>query len=226
MRRNRNSGRGKPNFRKERKNNENDGRCYECGKHGHIQADCPDLKKKLSRNLQRKKSFGTWSDEEECDHEESANMCFMALEDDNNEESGERGFSGNRRINEEEDSEQLGLMADEGASEEQRKKNRKGKWYLDSACSRHMTGDKQLFKTVTRLDGGIVTFGDKSKGNVIGVGKVPLSPTCDVDEVYLVDELGYNLLSISQLYDNDYEVRFKKHGWFIEDESGKIILSG
>ncbi|XP_019248325.1 PREDICTED: uncharacterized protein LOC109227582 [Nicotiana attenuata] len=109
---------------------------------------------------------------------------------------------------------------------EHHKKNRKGKWYLDNACSRHMTGDKQLFKTVTKLDGGTVTFGDKSKGNVIGVRKVPLSPTCDVDEVYLVDELGYNLLSISQLCDNDYEVRFKKHGWFIDDESGKVILSG
>ncbi|XP_070046540.1 uncharacterized protein [Nicotiana tomentosiformis] len=110
--------------------------------------------------------------------------------------------------------------------QEHRKKNRKGKWYLDSACSRHMTGDKQLFKSITKLDGGTVTFGDKSKGNVIGVGKVPLSSTCDVDEVYLVDELGYNLLSISQLCDNDYEARFKKHGWFIEDELGNIILSG
>ncbi|XP_070039821.1 uncharacterized protein [Nicotiana tomentosiformis] len=110
--------------------------------------------------------------------------------------------------------------------QEYRKKNRKGKWYLDSACSRHMTGDKQLFKTVTKLDGGTFSFGDKSKGNVIGVGKVPLSSTCDVDEVYLVNELGYNLLSISQLCDNDCEVRFKKHGWFIEDKSGKVILSG
>nr|XP_016489910.1 PREDICTED: uncharacterized protein LOC107809751 [Nicotiana tabacum] len=86
---------------------------------------------------------------------------------------------------------------------EHRKKNRKGKLYLD----------------ITELDGGTVTFGDKSKGNAIGVGKVPLSSAYDVDEVYLVDELRYNFLSISQLCDNDYEVRFKKHGWFIEDES-------
>ncbi|XP_009593492.1 uncharacterized protein [Nicotiana tomentosiformis] len=81
--------------------------------------------------------------------------------------------------------------------QEQQKKNRKGKWYLDSVCSGHMTCDKQLFKTVTKLDGETVTFGDKSKGNVIGVGRVHFSSTCDVDEVYLVDELGYNLLSIS-----------------------------
>ncbi|XP_075107183.1 uncharacterized protein LOC142180148 [Nicotiana tabacum] len=110
--------------------------------------------------------------------------------------------------------------------QEHRKKNQKGKWYLDSACSRHMTGDKQLFKTVTKLDGGTVTFGDKSKGNIIGIGNVPLSSTCEVDEVYLVDELGYNLLSSSQLCENDYEVRFKKYSWFIEDKSGKVILSG
>ncbi|XP_019256245.1 PREDICTED: uncharacterized protein LOC109234627 [Nicotiana attenuata] len=247
MRKNRNSRKGIPNFRKGRINNENDGRCYECGKHGHIQADCPEQKKKLSRNLQRKKSFGAWSDEEEFDHEEIANMCFMALEDDSNEESGELGSSGNRGINEKEDSDQLGLMADERTSEvrplncpncyeqefidialadiervlnelrkiqrekkewalkleEHRKKNRKGKWYLESVCSRHMTGDKQLSKTVTKLDGGTVTFGDKSKGNVIGVGKVPLSPTCDVDEVYL----GYYISSIRSDHGGEFESR-------------------
>ncbi|XP_070049735.1 uncharacterized protein [Nicotiana tomentosiformis] len=106
-----------------------------------------------------------------------------------------------------------------------RKNNRKGKWYLESACSRHMTSDKQLFKTVTKLDGGLATFGDKSKGNVIGVGKVPINSSCDVDEVHLADELGYNLLSISQLCDNDYEVRIKNHSWFIKDESCRIIIS-
>nr|XP_016485315.1 PREDICTED: uncharacterized protein LOC107805756 [Nicotiana tabacum] len=135
-----------------------------------------------------------WSDEEESNHEGIANMCFMAIKEDIDEDSSE-----------------LGLIADEGTSEEHRKKNRKGKWYLDSTCSRHMTSDKQMFKTVTKLDGAKITFGDKSKGNIIGVGRVPLSSTCNVDEIYLVDELGY-----------DYEVRFKKHGWFIKEESESI----
>ncbi|XP_075082976.1 uncharacterized protein LOC142166947 [Nicotiana tabacum] len=175
----RNSRRGKSNFRKGRMNNDNyknDGRCYECGKHGHIQAECPELKKKLSRNFQKKKSFGAWSDEEEFDHEEIAVKTQV------------------------QEQQEMDLK--------QFKKNKKGKWYLDSACSRNMTGDKQLFKTVTKLEGGTVTFGDKSKGNVIGVGRVPLNSTCDVEEVYLVDELGYNLLGISQLCDNDYEMIF------------------
>ncbi|XP_070019924.1 uncharacterized protein [Nicotiana sylvestris] len=209
--------------------------CYECEKCGHVQANCPELKKKLSKNLQKKKYFGAWSDEEESDHEEIANMMFMAIKEDSNKDSGELGLMADEGEDKEENLGELGLMADVGTSEvkgqqemglEHRKKNQKGKWYLDSACSRHMTGGKQLFKTVTKLDGETITFGDKSKGNVIRVGRVPLSSIYDVDKVYLVDELSYNLLSISQLCDNDCEVHFKKHGWFIEDKSGKVILSG
>ncbi|XP_070041454.1 uncharacterized protein [Nicotiana tomentosiformis] len=142
MRKNRNSRRGRSNFRKGRTRNKNDGRCHEYEKDGHIQVDCPELKKKLSRNLQNKKSFGAWSDEEESDHEKIINMCFMAINEDSNKDSGELGLMVDEGADEEEDSGGLGLMANEGTSEEHRKNNRKGKWYLDSACSRHMTGDK------------------------------------------------------------------------------------
>nr|XP_009607015.1 uncharacterized protein LOC104101271 [Nicotiana tomentosiformis] len=334
IRRNRNNRRGKSNFGKGRMSNEadkNDGRCYECGKFGHIQADCPELKKKLSRSMQKKKAFGAWSDEEESDHEKIANICFMVLSD--KEDSRELGLMA--YINDEEDdSREPCSLSDEGTSEvctplcpicyelqefvdisladiervvnalrrtKREKEREKKDWALKlEVCEieRDMLQDEVnelklqlngLQKTtslspvktirmlitrrkslvpfvvkmaivltiagtelelkvvlvtltthpapivvkeatpqiiaVTKLDGGTVTFGDKYKGNVIGVGKVPLSSTCDVDEVYLVDELGYNLLSISQLCGNDYEVRFKKHGWFIEDESGNIILS-
>nr|XP_009771363.1 PREDICTED: uncharacterized protein LOC104221912 [Nicotiana sylvestris] len=75
----------------------------------------------------------------------------------------------------------------------------KGKWYLDSACSSHMTGDKNLFKEVTKIDGGSVKFGDDSKGKIVGSGTIPFNNNCDITEIYLVDGLNYNLLSISQL---------------------------
>ena len=32
-------------------------------------------------------------------------------------------------------------------------------WYLDSGCSRHMTGDQSLFKVFESKKGGNVTFG-------------------------------------------------------------------
>ena len=48
----------------------------------------------------------------------------------------------------------------------------KSKWYLDSSCSRHMTGDKDQFFTLERKDEGLVNFGDNSKGKIIGIEKV------------------------------------------------------
>ncbi|XP_075087563.1 uncharacterized protein LOC142169581 [Nicotiana tabacum] len=79
---------------------------------------------------------------------------------------------------------------------------------------------------VTKINGGNVKFGDDSKEKIIGTGTVPLSNNCDITEICLVDGLNYNLLSISQLCGSGYEVKFKKAGCAIEDESGKIILLG
>ncbi|WP_409226504.1 hypothetical protein, partial [Klebsiella pneumoniae] len=50
--------------------------------------------------------------------------------------------------------------------------HKKDQWYLDSGCSRHMTGDKAKFISLTLKDGGYVTFGDDSKGKIIGIGKI------------------------------------------------------
>ena len=36
-------------------------------------------------------------------------------------------------------------------------------WYLDNGCSRHMIGDRSLFKVFESKKGGNVTFGDGSK---------------------------------------------------------------
>ena len=36
-------------------------------------------------------------------------------------------------------------------------------WYLNNGCSRHMTGDRTLFKVFESKKGGNVTFGDGSK---------------------------------------------------------------
>ena len=35
-------------------------------------------------------------------------------------------------------------------------------WYLDNGCSRHMTRDKSLFKSLKEKEDGYVTFGDDS----------------------------------------------------------------
>ncbi|XP_075076369.1 uncharacterized protein LOC142163020 [Nicotiana tabacum] len=56
MRKNKNSRRSKSNFRKGRMNNDNDkndGTCYECGKHGHIQDESPELSKETQQELSK-----------------------------------------------------------------------------------------------------------------------------------------------------------------------------
>uniref|UniRef100_A0A1S4BVA2 CCHC-type domain-containing protein n=1 Tax=Nicotiana tabacum TaxID=4097 RepID=A0A1S4BVA2_TOBAC len=92
MRRYRNTRRGRIPPRRTRKYNEqdkNDGKCYECGRFGHVQAECPDLKRKVSRGFNKNKSFGSWSDEDSSENEEIAKLCFMIiLENDMNKLSG------------------------------------------------------------------------------------------------------------------------------------------
>jgi hypothetical protein len=54
----------------------------------------------------------------------------------------------------------------------QRKKN---PWYIDSGCSKHMTGDKSKFLTLSDSKSGNVTFGNDAPGKVKGKGIVSLS---------------------------------------------------
>lgn len=46
-------------------------------------------------------------------------------------------------------------------------------WYLDSGCSRHVSGDKS-FKYIDKCSGGNVTFGDGSRSRVKGKGTVEI----------------------------------------------------
>jgi hypothetical protein len=42
-----------------------------------------------------------------------------------------------------------------------------------------------------------IVFGDNSKGDILGLGKIAISNDNSISNVLLVDSLGYNLLSIS-----------------------------
>ena len=47
-------------------------------------------------------------------------------------------------------------------------------WYLDSGCSRHMIGNKAMFKTLFEGKIGIVTFRDGNKSVIRGIGTVDI----------------------------------------------------
>ncbi|GAV84554.1 hypothetical protein CFOL_v3_27998, partial [Cephalotus follicularis] len=82
-------------------------------------------------------------------------------------------------------------------------------WYLDSGCSKHMTGNKSLFVKFESKEGGDVTFGDNGKGKIKGFGSIGKNKT-SIHNVLFVDGLKHNLLSISQLCNKDCRVSFEK----------------
>ncbi len=69
---------------------------------------------------------------------------------------------------------------------------------LDSGCTNHMTGEKSMFSSLQlNHDAQEIVFGDNGKGEVVGVGKIPISNDQSISNVLLVDSLSYNLLSVS-----------------------------
>ncbi|KAH6776310.1 hypothetical protein C2S52_013871 [Perilla frutescens var. hirtella] len=75
-------------------------------------------------------------------------------------------------------------------------KKAKDIWYLDSGCSKHMTGDREDLDGYEEIKGPLVTFGDNSKSRTIGEGFVVKGKVV-VNGVSHVDGLKHKLLSIS-----------------------------
>ncbi|KAI3677759.1 hypothetical protein L6452_37027 [Arctium lappa] len=79
----------------------------------------------------------------------------------------------------------------------------KGKsiWHVDSGCSRHMTGNMSCLQDFKHINGGHVAFGDNlTGGKISGKGNVTKGKMT-FEDVYYVDQLKYNLLSVSQVVD-------------------------
>jgi hypothetical protein len=100
-------------------------------------------------------------------------------------------------------------------------------WYLDSGCSRHMTGEKERFTSLSQHKSGTVTFGDDSKGEIIGKGIIGNPNSSCIKDVYLVDGLKHSLLSISQLCDKGNRVIFDTHYCAVQDKTtDEVIFTG
>ncbi|GJZ74544.1 hypothetical protein Tco_0639009, partial [Tanacetum coccineum] len=70
---------------------------------------------------------------------------------------------------------------------------------INSGCSGSMTGDKDKLSDFKEFKGGYVAFGNDSKGGRIS-GKGTIKTSClDFEKVSYVEELKFNLLSVSQI---------------------------
>jgi hypothetical protein len=97
-------------------------------------------------------------------------------------------------------------------------------WLIDFGCSRHMTGEKGWFSilvpVVTRR---YITFGDNGRGRVLSEGEIKVSDKITLRHVALVQSLGYNLVSVSQLLDEGFEMLFRPGGSQILDSRGGLV---
>ncbi|GJV08302.1 retrovirus-related pol polyprotein from transposon TNT 1-94 [Tanacetum coccineum] len=98
-------------------------------------------------------------------------------------------------------------------------------WYLDSGCSRHMTGNRsQLMNFVSKFL-GIVRFGNDHISRIIEYGDYQLG-NVTISRVCYVEGLGHNLFSVGQFCDTDLEVAFWKNTCFIRNLEGVDLPSG
>ncbi|WCJ31588.1 Retrovirus-related Pol polyprotein from transposon RE1 [Euphorbia peplus] len=95
-------------------------------------------------------------------------------------------------------------------------------WYIDSGCSRHMTGDEKAFITFDPKRGGKVSFGDAQKGRILGSGSIGTNPP--IEDVSLVRGLKFNLLSVAQLCDKGRDVVFSSSGCKILDSKSREVI--
>ncbi|KAJ9702803.1 hypothetical protein PVL29_004509 [Vitis rotundifolia] len=99
-------------------------------------------------------------------------------------------------------------------------------WYLDSGCSHHMTGNKSLFTSFTEFDGGNVTFGDGNMARVKGKGTIYAPNIPNLEEVLYVEGLRSNLISISQMCENEFNVQFSQNLCKVFDLNDVCVMIG
>ncbi|GKD52563.1 ribonuclease H-like domain-containing protein, partial [Tanacetum coccineum] len=93
-----------------------------------------------------------------------------------------------------------------GASLSNSQLNVKG--FVDSGCSRHMSGNIAHLLDFKDFNGGYVTFGGGANGGrITGIGTIK-TDKLDFEDVYFVKELKFNLFSVSQMCDKKNYVLF------------------
>ncbi|GJT11190.1 retrovirus-related pol polyprotein from transposon TNT 1-94 [Tanacetum coccineum] len=98
-------------------------------------------------------------------------------------------------------------------------------WYLDSGCSKHMTGDRSQLTNFVNKFLGTVKFGNDHVAKILGYGDYQIG-NVTISRVYYVEGLGHNLFSVGQFCDSNLEVAFRQHTCFIRNLEGVDLLTG
>jgi hypothetical protein len=83
-------------------------------------------------------------------------------------------------------------------------------WLIDFGYSCHMTGSSKWLSSLYHVQcKEYITFGDNNKGKVLSRGTIWVNESFVLKDVALVSNLHLNLLSVLQLLQDGFEVRFK-----------------
>ncbi|GJU31564.1 integrase, catalytic region, zinc finger, CCHC-type containing protein [Tanacetum coccineum] len=97
-------------------------------------------------------------------------------------------------------------------------------WYLDSGCSKHMTGDRSQLTNFVHKFLGTVKFSNYQIEKIMGYGDYYIG-NITISRVYYVEGFRHNIFSVDQFYDLDLEVAFRKHTCFVRNLEGDDLLS-
>lgn len=104
---------------------------------------------------------------------------------------------------------------------------RKNLWVDDSGFSKHMTEDKKEFIKLDDWNSGYVCFGDNSSIKINGHGTLDIDGKLKAHDVYYMEGLKHNLLSLSRICDKGYKFKFDSIGCQISKQSiGRVVAGG
>ncbi|GJZ24361.1 retrovirus-related pol polyprotein from transposon TNT 1-94 [Tanacetum coccineum] len=98
-------------------------------------------------------------------------------------------------------------------------------WYLDSGCSKHMTGDRSRLRNFVKKFIWAVRFGNDHFGAIMGYRDYVIGKSV-ISRVYYVEGLGHNLFFVGQFCDSGLEVAFKKHSCYVRDTDDVELIKG
>jgi hypothetical protein len=91
-----------------------------------------------------------------------------------------------------------------------------------------MTGEKKMFTSYVKNKDSqdTIIFGDGNQGKVKCLGKIAITSEHSISNVFLVESLGYNLLSVSQLYHMGYNCLFTNVDVSVFRSDGSLVFKG
>ena len=89
-----------------------------------------------------------------------------------------------------------------------------------------MTGNKRILIDLQPFCHNTVNFKDNASGKVIGIGSLIFPGLSRLKDVMLSEGLTINLISLSQLCDENFVVRITKDKYMVFDQDQYQIIEG